>query len=283
VNAWRELGDGAERVSTLGQGTWELEHADERAAARALEAGLELGLTHVDTAEMYGDGRVEERLGRVLGKRRSELFLASKVLPSNASRAGTLAACERSLRRLRTERLDLYLLHWRGAHPLEDTLAAFEELRAAGKIRHYGVSNFDARELEEAVRLAGPGRIACNQVLYHLGERAVEHSVLPACRRLGVTLVAYSPFGGRDGFPGPRSRGGRALAEIAARHGVGARAVALAFLLRDERLVAIPKSADEVHVRANARALAVELEPSEVARLASLFPLGPEPDALPAL
>jgi len=282
MNATRSFG-GA-RIATLGQGTWELERADEPAATRALHAGLELGLTHVDTAEMYGGGRVEELLARALRGRREQVFLASKVLPQNASRAGTLAACERSLRRLGTEHLDLYLLHWPGSHPLSETLAAFEELQRAGKIRRYGVSNFDARALAEAVRLAGPGKIACNQVLYHLGERAVEHYVLPACIELGVTLVAYSPFGsGSARFPGPRTRGGAVLAELAARHGVEARAVALAFLLRDEHVVAIPKSAQEAHVRANARALALALASDELERIAQAFPLGSEPRALPTL
>src|SRR5262245_51645861 len=208
----RALGSSGERVPVIGQGTWELELADEAEATRALHAGLELGLTHVDTAEMYGDGRVEELLGRALAGRRDEVFLASKVLPQNASREGTLRACERSLRRLRTDHLDLYLLHWPGRHPLEETLAAFDELQRKGAIRHYGVSNFDEHPLLEAVRLAGLGRIACNQVLYHVGERAIEHAVLPACERLGVTLVAYSPLGsGR--FSAPSSRGGRVLTE----------------------------------------------------------------------
>ncbi|HEX6882638.1 MAG TPA: aldo/keto reductase, partial [Planctomycetota bacterium] len=215
--ASRLLGHTGATIAALGQGTWELERADEAAATRALLTGLDLGLTHVDTAEMYGSGAVEELLGRALAGRRAEVFLASKVLPSNASRAGTVAACERSLRRLATDRLDLYLLHWPGEHPLAETLAAFDELQRAGKIRHYGVSNFDAAQLAEAVRLAGPGQIVANQVLYHLEERAIEHAVLPACKRLGVTLVAYSPFGsGR--FPGPRSAGGRVLAQVAARH-----------------------------------------------------------------
>src|SRR5262245_51507564 len=244
----RALGRSGAEVAVIGQGTWELELADEAEATRALHAGLELGLTHVDTAEMYGNGRVEELLGRALAGRRDEVFLASKVLPQNASRAGTLRACERSLRRLETDHLDLYLLHWPGDHPLADTLAAFDELQRKGSIRNYGVSNFDEHELAEAVRLAGPGRIACNQVLYHLGERAIEHAVLPACKRLGVALVGYSPFGsGR--FPKANTPGGRALAEIAARTGATPRQLALAFLTRDEGVVTIPKSAREAHLR----------------------------------
>ncbi len=269
-------------VSVIGQGTWELELADVEAATRALLAGIDAGLTHIDTAEMYGGGRVEELLGRVLMSRREEVFLASKVLPSNASRRGTLAACERSLARLRTDRLDLYLLHWPGEHPLADTLEAFEELARAGKIRSYGVSNFDAHELEEAVRAAGPGRIACDQVLYHLEERAIEHRVLPACARLGVTLVGYSPFAsGR--FPSPRSRGARALAEIARARGATPRQIALAFLTRAAGVATLCKAARTEHVLENAAAGELVLTKDELARLERGFPIGPQPRALPML
>ena len=282
VKQTREFGRRGERVAVIGQGTWEFERASETAAGRALLVGLELGLTHVDTAEMYGDGRVEERLGRILPGRRREVFLASKVMPQNASRAGTLAACERSLKRLGTDHLDLYLLHWPGEHPLSETLAAFDELQRRGLVRHYGVSNFDEHELEEAVRLAGPGRIVCNQVLYHLGERAIEHAVLPACQRLGVALVAYSPFGsGR--FPSASSRGGRALAEVAARLGATPRQVALAFLVRNEHVLTIPKSACEEHVRENAVAQELVLSALDLARLEQAFVLGAKPPALPTL
>ena len=214
--------------------------------------------------------------------RRDRVFLASKVLPGNASRAGTIRACERSLARLKTDRLDLYLLHWPGDHPLADTIAAFEELVSRGLIRHYGVSNFDERELSEAVRIAGPGRIACNQVLYHLEERAIEYAVLPRCEELGVTLVAYSPFGsGR--FPPPSSKGGRVLAELARSRGVDPHAVALAFLTRHERVLAIPKSAHPDHVRANAAAAGITLSEDEIARLDAAFSRGPRPRSLPTL
>ena len=278
----RALGRTRASVPVVGQGTWDMEKADAAEATRALLAGLDAGMTHVDTAEMYGSGRVEQWLGQAFGSRRDEVFLASKVLPSNASRRGTLAACERSLKRLATDHLDLYLLHWPGEHPLADTIAAFEELRAAGKVRHYGVSNFDARELREAVRLAPEGRIACNQVLYHLEERTIEHRVLPTCRELGVTLVAYSPFGsGR--FPGPRTKGGKVLAEIAERRGVSAHAIALAFLLRLEGVVAIPKAAKADHVLANAAAGELVLTPDEIERIDAVFPLGPEPASLPTI
>lgn len=281
----RPFGATGERLPVLGQGTWNLEQADADAVAAALHAGLDAGMSHVDTAEMYGSGAVEELLGRVLDGRRDEVFLASKVLPSNASYKGTLAACERSLRRLRTDRLDLYLLHWPGEHPLAETLDAFEELRTSGKVRHYGVSNFDAEELDEAVRLAGPGRIACNQVLYHVGERAIEHRVLPFCRREDVALVAYSPFGGgdTDGFPPAESSGGRVLTEVAAECGATPRQVALAFLLDQGGVFAIPKSASAAHVRENAQAAEVILTADQRECLEAAFPRGEEPRVLPVI
>ena len=209
-------------LGVVGQGTWYLDEARRADAIAALRAGLDHGLAHIDTAEMYGDGAAEELVGEAIAGRRDEVFLVSKVLPHNASRRGTIAACERSLQRLRTDRLDAYLLHWPGDHALEDTFAAFDELQRAGKILRWGVSNFDVPELEEALAIAGPGRIACNQVLYHLQERAVEHAVLPWCERHGVALVAYSPFG-HDAFPAPDTTGGRVLADIAAARGASPR------------------------------------------------------------
>jgi diketogulonate reductase-like aldo/keto reductase len=269
----RPFGSTHLRVPVLGQGTWNLERQERREAVRALRAGLDAGATHVDTAEMYGNGRVEEIVAEALAGRRDEVFLVSKVLPHNASRRGTVAACERSLARLRTDRLDGYLLHWPGSHPVAETLAAFEELVRAGKIRCYGVSNFDEEELAEAVRLAGPGRIACNQVLYHLRERRIEHAVLPFCEAHGIALVGYSPFGSGS-FPKPRSRGGRVLAEIARSHGATSRQMALAFLVRRPTLFAIPKAGHSEHARENAAAAALCLEASELARLEEAFPLG---------
>jgi diketogulonate reductase-like aldo/keto reductase len=269
-------------VPAVGQGTWNLERDDRRRAVAALRAGLDVGATHVDTAEMYGSGRVEEIVGEALAGRRDEVFLVSKVLPQNASRRGTVAACERSLRRLRTDRLDGYLLHWAGEHPLADTIAAFEELEAAGKIRSFGVSNFDEVELAEAVRLAGPGRIACNQVLYHLGERRIEHAVVPFCEAHAIAVVGYSPFGsGR--FPGPRSRGGRCLAEIAARRGATPRQVALAFLVRRPSLFAIPKSGSPERAVENARAAELALDADDVARIEAAFPVGARRPGVPYL
>ena len=269
-------------VPIIGQGTWQMEHDDPRAAVTAIQRGIELGLRHIDTAELYGDGHVEELVGRALSGRRSRVFLASKVLPENASRAGTIAACERSLRRLRTDHLDLYLLHWPGSHPLEETISAFERLERAGKIRAFGVSNFDASELERALEIAGAGRIACNQVLYHLGERAVEHDLLPFCESRGVPLVAYSPFGSGD-FPGPTTARGRVLAEVAARYGASARQVALAFIVRHPSVFTIPKNANERHVEENAGAADLDLDDSDVARIDAAFPRGRRRRGVPTL
>ena len=211
----RRFGPIPHQVSAIGQGTWYIEEGDRARSVAALRRGLDLGMSHIDTAEMYGDGLAEEVVGDAIAGRRKEVFLVSKVLPHNASRRGTVAACERSLARLGTDRLDCYLLHWRGPHPLADTIAAFEVLQSQGKILSWGVSNFDVDDLDEALAIAGEGRIACNQVLYHLQERAIEHAVLPWCEARGVAVVAYSPFG-HDSFPGPRTPGGRVLAEIAA-------------------------------------------------------------------
>ena len=244
-------------VPAIGQGTWQMEHDDRASAVRALRAGLDLGLTHVDTAELYGSGQVEEIVAEAIAGRRDEIFLVSKVVPENASRKGTVRACEQSLRRLKTDHLDCYLLHWPGSYPLQDTFAALAELEAAGKIRSFGVSNFDERELDEALAIAGPGRIACNQVLYHLGERSIEHAVVPWCNTHGVAIVGYTPFG-RSRFP-PQGPGGDELVKIAERHGKSPRQVALAFLTRRANLFAIPKASNPEHVKDNAGALGFEL------------------------
>ena len=246
---------------------------DRRGAIAALRAGLDAGLTHVDAAEMYGSGRVEEIVGEAIAGRRDEVFLVSKVLPSNAAPDRVVRSCDASLRRLRTDRLDLYLLHWRSRHPLEGTIAAFEALVAAGKIRAWGVSNFDVAELEAAVAIAGAGRVACNQVLYHLEERAIEHAVVPWCARHGIAVVGYSPFGSGH-FPGPRSAGGRALAEIAVAHGATPRQVALAFLVRTPGLFTIPKAGRVEHARENAAAGDLVLTAADVRRVDAAFPRG---------
>jgi diketogulonate reductase-like aldo/keto reductase len=268
-------------VPVIGQGTWQMESDDRDEAIRALRRGLDLGLTHIDTAELYGSGVVEELVGEAIAGRRDEVFLATKVMPSNASYEGTIEACERSLRRLRTERVDLYMLHWVGPHPLEDTIGAFEKLLAQGKIARYGVSNFDVSDLESALRIAGPGKLACNQVLYHLNERAIEHAVIPWCQKHGVPVVGYSPFGAGD-FPELDTPGGHALEAVARRHGVTTRQVALRFLVRDAGVYAIPKAARVVHVEDNARALDLKLTGADYAQLDSAFPRGSS-HALPLL
>ena len=267
-------------MTVIGQGTWYIDRGDRRSAVAALRRGIELGMTHIDTAEMYGDAELV--IAEAMAGRRDDVFLVSKVLPSNASRRGTISACERSLKRLKTERLDCYLLHWRGSYPLEDTVAAFDELIAAGKIASWGVSNFDTDDLNELLAVAGKGKIACNQVLYHLQERAIEHGVIPWCERNGVAVVAYSPFGHND-FPSPRSAAGEALQAVADAHRVSARQVALAFLTRIPAVFAIPKAASAEHAADNAAAGRLRLSEGEIAALDKAFPRGPKPRGLPML
>lgn len=268
------------KVSVIGQGTWFIDDGHRPTAVDALRRGLDRGMTHIDTAEMYGDAEVV--VGEAIAGRRDEVFLVSKVLPSNASRKGVIAACERTLARLRTDRLDCYLLHWRGPHALEETFAAFEQLREQGKIRSWGVSNFDVADLDEAWKAGGAGRMACNQVLYHLEERAIEHAVLPWCEEHDVAVVAYSPFGHGE-FPGPPSPGGRVLAEIAAHHHATARQVALRFLVRRTGVLAIPKASSAAHADDNAGAGTLRLSDAELARIDAAFPRGPRPRRLPML
>jgi diketogulonate reductase-like aldo/keto reductase len=272
----------AGNVAAIGQGTWNMERDDKSGAIEALRKGLDLGMTHVDTAEMYGSGKVEELVGEALAGRRQEAFLVSKVLPQNASYEGTLRACEKSLRRLRTDHLDSYLLHWPGSYPLEDTIRAFEKLERDGKIRSWGVSNFDVSELDEALEIAGPGRIACNQVLYHLDERAIEHAVLPWCQTHGVALVAYSPFGSGS-FPPDSSPRGKALSAIAKRRGITSHQAALAFLLRDSAVLAIPKAARASHAFENGGSLAVALRAADIREIDAAFPRGKARGSLPML
>jgi len=267
-------------VSVIGQGTWYIDHGDRATAIAALRRAIDLGMTHIDTAEMYGDA--EPVVAEAIAGRRDELFLVSKVLPSNASRRGTITACERSLKRLNTDRLDCYLLHWRGSIPFTETVAAFEELVRAGKIRSWGVSNFDVDDLDEMLGVAGPGKIACNQVLYHLQERAIEHAVLPWCETHGTAVVAYSPFGHND-FPSPRSKGGAVLQQIAEAHRATPRQVALAFLTRTASLLAIPKAAAPEHAADNAAAGELVLSDDQIAALDKAFPRGPKPRGLPML
>src|SRR5437588_3227885 len=235
----QNFGRNGPEVSVIGQGTWYIDRGDRKRAVAALRRGIDLGMTHIDTAEMYGDAELV--IAEAIAGKRDDLFLVSKVLPSNASRRGTITACERSLKRLKTDRLDCYLLHWRGSYPLEETVAAFDELVSTGKIRAWGVSNFDVDDLDELQDIAGEGAIGCNQVLYHLEERAIEHAVLPWCEEHGVAVVAYSPLG-HGHFPDPRTKGGRVLQEIAAAHGATPRQVALRFLVRRPSVFAIPKA-----------------------------------------
>ena len=276
----RRFGRTGRDVAVVGQGTWAIDEDDRRTAVRALRRGLDLGMTHIDTAEMYGDA--EKVIAQAIASRRDEVFLVSKVLPEHATRAGTVGACERSLTRLRTDRLDSYLLHWAGEHPLEETIAAFEDLRQAGKILSWGVSNFDVHELDAARAIAGDGQIACNQVLYHLEQRGIEHAVIPWCVKHGVAVVGYTPFGQRR-FPGPRSKGGSVLREIAAAHGATPRQVALRFLARRGPLFTIPKAGSPEHVAENAGAGSLRLSAAEIARLERAFPRGRRPRELPTL
>ncbi|MDT8757757.1 aldo/keto reductase [Sphingomonas psychrotolerans] len=276
----RPFGPAPREVAVIGQGTWYIDEAHRATAVAALRRGLDLGMTHIDTAEMYGDAELV--VGEAIADRRDEVFLVSKVLPGNASGRGTVAACERSLARLRTDRLDCYLLHWPGSHPLEETFAGFEQLREQGKILSWGVSNFDVPDLDAAWKAGGEGRIACNQVLYNLDERAIEHAVLPWCAEHDVAVVAYSPFGHGD-FPGPHTSGGRVLEEIAADHQATAREVALRFLVRDPNLFAIPKASSPDHAAENAGAGALQLTQAELSRIDAAFPLGPRPSRLPML
>lgn len=279
----RQFGSTERNVVIVGQGTWEIESGDRKAAVAAIRRGLDLGMTHIDTAEMYGKGLAEEIVGEAIEARRDEVFLVSKVLPSNASRKGTVAACDKSLMRLRTDRLDCYLLHWRGKHDLDDTIAAFEQLERDGKILSWGVSNFDVADLEAALEIAGEGRIACNQVLYHLKERAIEHAVLPWCKEHGVAVVAYSPFGQANGFPGPKAKGFQVLQEIATAHGATPRQVALRFLMRDQSVFTIPKAASVEHLSENAAAGDLQLSAAELAAIEAAFPLGKVPGSLPMI
>lgn len=269
-------------VPVIGQGTWYNEGDDPAEALAALRKGIGLGMTHIDTAEMYWSGGAEELVGKAIAGRRDDVFLVSKVLPQNASRAGTLEACAAALARLGTDRLDCYLLHWRGEHPLEETAAAFEQLLDEGKALSWGVSNFDVADLEELASIGARGGPVCNQVLYHLRERAIEHEVFPWCEKVGLAVVGYSPFGHGD-FPGPDTRGGRVLGRIAEAHNATPRQVALAFLVRQPELFAVPKSSNPAHTAENARAGGLRLTDGEIEEIDMAFPLGSRPRVLPTL
>jgi diketogulonate reductase-like aldo/keto reductase len=268
-----------EAVPILGQGTWFMgdkprQRKDEIAS---LQLGIDLGMSLIDTAEMYGDGAAEELVGEAITGRREGVFVVSKVLPSNATRRGTIAACERSLARLKTDWLDLYLLHWRGGTPLAETLAAFEELVHAGKIRHWGISNFDNGDMKELVRLRGGSSTATNQVLYNLTRRGIEHDLLPWCQEHGVPVMAYSPI--EQG----RLLGHHALQEVADRHAATPAQVGLAWVLRQDRVIAIPKAGTVAHVRENRGALDIALTAEDIKALDRAFPPPTGPQGLEML
>jgi diketogulonate reductase-like aldo/keto reductase len=264
-------------VPVIGMGTWMIEGRSmdaERRAIEALRLGLDLGMSHIDTAEMYVNGQAEELVAKAVDGQREYVFLVSKVLPSNASYEGTLKACERSLKRLNTEFIDLYLLHWPSSqHPIEETMRAMEKLVDEGMIRFIGVSNFDVEQLTEAQQSLKKYRIACNQVLYHLAYRGIELELLPYCAENSIAIVGYSPFG-HGNFPSSHSRGGKVLAEIAKRHDRTVRQVALNFLTRDPNLFTIPKAGNPDHVRDNSGAVGdLTLTDEDIAAIDKMFPL----------
>lgn len=257
-----------EALPVLGQGTWRMgedfsRHADE---VNALKLGLDLGMTLIDTAEMYASGGAEEVVADAIAGRRDEVFLVSKVLPSNASRIGVPAACDRSLRHLRTDRIDLYLLHWPGSLPLAETVEAFDALKKAGKIRHWGVSNFDTHEMEELVSLPAGDSVQTNQILYNLSQRGPEFDLAPWSRQRGIPLMAYSPVD-----QGVLARN-TTLEAIAARHNATAAQIALAWVMAQPGVIAIPKAGKQEHVRQNVAALDIKLTPDDFADIDRAFP-----------
>jgi diketogulonate reductase-like aldo/keto reductase len=255
-------------MPVLGMGTWRMGEstAQRQKEIAALRHGLELGITLIDTAEMYGEGGAETVIAEVIAPRRSDIFLVSKVYPHNASRQGTIAACERSLRRLKTDYLDLYLLHWRGSVPLSETLEALQTLQQAGKIRDYGVSNFDLDDLQEARALPGGTSIATNQVLYNLMRRGVEWDLLPWCRQHSIPIMAYSPV--EQG----RLLNNRTLNAIAQQREVTPAQVAIAWLLQQDNVIVIPKASTIAHVEQNRAALDLQLTPDDLSALDAAFP-----------
>ena len=282
-NGGKQRSFGATRrlVAAVGQGSWKIDESNADTAIAALRLGLDLGLTHIDTAEMYGSGAAETIVGKAISGRRDEVFLVSKVLPGNASKRGTRLACEKSLSRLQTDRLDCYLLHWRGEFKLEETIAALQSLVRDGKILSWGVSNFDAADLDEVAAIAGAGHPACNQVLYHLQERAIEYRVLPWCRKHGTAVVAYTPFGKSAAVFEHRSAPGRVLRDIAQDHHATPRQVALRFLLRHPEVFVIPKATSEQHLTENAAAMDLHLSDAELKRIDAAFPRAAPRSELP--
>lgn len=268
-----------EAVPVLGQGTWYMGDEPHRRAEEiaTLRLGLDLGMSLIDTAEMYGDGASEKLVGEAIAGRRDDVFLVSKVLPGNATRSGTIAACERSLKRLGTDRIDLYLLHWRGRTPFAETIAAFEALQDAGKIRHWGVSNMDVGDMQEIARAPGGDAMATNQVLYNLMRRGIEYDLLPQAQARGLPLMAYSPIeqGRLTEYP--------EVEEIADRHGVTPAQIALAWVLRQQGVIAIPKASTFSHVQENRAALEIKLTEQDLAELDEAFPPPNGPESLEML
>ena len=262
------LPDGTE-VPALGQGTWHMGESASAAKAEvaALTLGIELGMMLIDTAEMYGNGRAEELVAEAVAGRRDKLFIVTKVYPHNASRSGVPAACDRSLKRLRTDRIDLYLLHWRGSHPLTETVDAFEKLRAEGKIRYWGVSNFDAGDMQRLVKLDGGANCATNQVLYHVGSRGIEYDLLSWCTEHKIPPMAYSPMG-----QGGRLLQSRALEAVAKRHNATPAQIAIAWTMRHGNVISIPKASNPRHVRENAGAGAITLSSEDLAMIDVVHP-----------
>jgi diketogulonate reductase-like aldo/keto reductase len=259
---------GGDVVPILGQGTWKMgeSRSKRKDEAAALSLGIDLGMTLIDTAEMYAEGGAEDVIAEAIKGRRREVFLVSKVYPHNASRAGVVAACERSLKRLRTDRLDLYLLHWRGGIALAETVAGFQDLIAAGKIRNFGVSNFDTADMRELYGLPGGRAVATDQVLYNLKHRGIEHDLLPWAASEGLPLMAYSPL---EIGPLARAAGVRRVAE---RHEASPAQIALAWVLRQPRVLTIPKASKLEHVRENRAAADIELTPQDLADLDAAAP-----------
>ncbi len=296
--ARRKFGWTGVEVPVIGQGTWLIDggggtggvgvgrryakdHVQTQRdglAIKAIETAIDLGMTHIDTAEMYGDGKVEELVGQAIcGRKRKDLFLVSKVLPSNASYNGTMDACKQSLRRLNTDYLDLYLLHWpSSSHPVSETMRAMEKLVSDDLVRFIGVSNFTVRELEAAQKSLRKEKIACNQVLYHLGYRAIEHNLIPYCIKHDIAVVGYSPFG-HGGFPGPRTSQGKLLSLIGKRYGCSPRQLALNFLTtRHPNIFAISMSSNPEHIKENSNAVVVggwHLKEDDVASIDKAFPV----------
>jgi diketogulonate reductase-like aldo/keto reductase len=278
----RPFGTGFPMVPVIGMGTWNVPlGGDTRDAALAsMRKGVEAGMVHIDTAEMYGDGGAETFVGDAIkGLPREQLFLVSKVLPSNASFTGTIDACHASMKRMHVDYLDCFLLHWRGSEPLDETMRALEKLVADGDIRSLGVSNFDVDDLREAQGLLAREKIACNQVYYHLGERTIEAHEMPYCREAGIAIVAYTPFGRGDWQDAP---GAKELERIAKAHGVTSHAVILAFLTRDELTFAISKASGS-HVAENAAGGNIRLSADDIAAIDAAFPAKQRRGGLPTL